>query len=82
MKNEQASFLCRRCDVSKTLEFKAFCFEAYRADKKLTGRETIALFEKYGVLNYLEACFDVLHTTGRAYIVEDIDIFINARMHA
>ena len=68
--------------MSKTLEFKAFCFEAYRADKKLTGRETIALFEKYGVLNYLEACFDVLHTTGRAYIVEDIDIFINARMHA
>ena len=31
------------------------------------------------VLDYIEACFDVLHTTGRAYIIEDIDIFINAR---
>ena len=65
--------------MSKTLEFKAFCFEAYRADKKLTGRETMSLFIKYGVLDYLGTCFDVLHTKGRAYIVEDIDVFIDAR---
>ena len=68
--------------MSKTLEFKAFCFEAYRADKKLSGREAMNLFKKYGVLEYLNACFDVLHTTGRAYIVEDIDLFINARKNA
>jgi hypothetical protein len=65
--------------MSKTLEFKAFCFEAYRAEKKLTGRETMHLFKKYGVLDYLQTCYDVLHTTGRAYIVDDIDAFINAR---
>lgn len=65
--------------MSKTLEFKAFCFEAYRADKKLTGRETMNLFKKYRVLDYLSTCFDVLHTTGRAYIIEDIDAFINNR---
>lgn len=68
--------------ISKTLAFKAFCFEAYRAEKKLTGREAMNLFQKYGVLDYLGTCFDVLHTTGRAYIVEDIDIFINARRNA
>ena len=68
--------------MSKSLEFKAFCFEAYRADKGLSGRETMSLFRKYGVLDYLSACYDVLHTTGRAYIVEDIDIFINARKEA
>ena len=65
--------------MSKTLEFKAFCFEAYRAVKNLSGKETISLFKKYGVLDYIDACFEVLHTTGRDYIVEDIDIFINAR---
>ncbi len=65
--------------MSKTLQFKAFCFEAYRADKKLTGRATMQLFKKYGVLDYLEACYDVLHTTGRQYLVEDIDGFIEAR---
>ena len=65
--------------MTKTLEFKAFCFEAYRADKKLSGRETMYLFKKYGVLDYLGTCFEVLHTVGRAYIVEDIDLFIQAR---
>ena len=65
--------------MSKTLEFKVFCFEAYRAEKNLTGREAMRLFKQYGVLDYLGACFDVLHTTGRAYIVEDIDGCINAR---
>ena len=49
--------------MSKTLEFKVFCFEAYRAEKKLTGYETMELFKKYGVLQYLEECYDVLHTS-------------------
>ena len=65
--------------MSKTLQFKAFCFEAYRADKKMTGRATMQLFKKYGVLDYLGACYDVLHTTGRQYLVEDIEGFIAAR---
>ena len=38
------------------------------------------LFKKYGVLDYINACFDVLHTTGRDYIVEDIDIFMLERI--
>ena len=65
--------------MSKTLAFKVVCFEAYRAEKNLSGKETMKLFKKYGVLDYISACFDVLHTTGRDYIVEDIDIFIDAR---
>jgi len=65
--------------MSKTLEFKVFCFEAYRAEKGLTGREAMLLFKKYGVLEYLGECYDVLHTVGRDYIIEDIDLFIAAR---
>ena len=65
--------------MSKTLEFKVFCFEAYRAEKKLSGKETIKLFMQYGVMDYLDRCYDVLHTTGREYLIEDIDLFIKAR---
>ena len=64
--------------MSKTLAFKVVCFEACRS-KKLSRKEIMKLFKKYGVLDYINACFDVLHTTGRDYIVEDIDIFIDAR---
>jgi hypothetical protein len=65
--------------MSKTLAFKVFCFEAYRAEKGLSGREAMDLFQKYGVLEYLGACYDVLHTTGREYMIEDIDAFIAVR---
>ena len=65
--------------MSEILEFKVFCFEAYRNEKKLSGRETMAIFKKYNVLDYLGTCYNVLHTTSRNYIIEDIDIFINAR---
>ncbi len=65
--------------MSDTLAFKVFCFEAYRTENKLTGRETMELFEKYGVLSYLETCYDVLHTTGRDYLIADIDEYISAR---
>lgn len=65
--------------MSKTLEFKVFCFEAYKAEKKLTGRQTMELFKKYGVLDYLTVCFDGLHMTSRDYMIEDIDLFIQAR---
>ncbi|MBQ8418350.1 MAG: DUF3791 domain-containing protein [Phascolarctobacterium sp.] len=68
--------------MSKNLEFKVFCFEAYRAEKKLTGYDAMELFKKYGVLQYLDECYDVLHTIGRDYLVEDIDMFINTRKSA
>ena len=65
--------------MSKTLDFKVFCFEAYRAEKKMTGREAMQLFQEYGVLNYLDKFYDVLHTTGRQYMIEEIDEFIDVR---
>lgn len=65
--------------MSKTLEFKSFCFEAYKSEKNLSGKETMTLFRKYGVLSYLNACYDVLHTTGRDYIIDDIEVFIRKR---
>lgn len=65
--------------MSETLEFKAFCFEAYRAAKGLSGKEAMELFKQYGVLDYLGKCYNVLHTLGREYLIEDIDMFIAAR---
>jgi hypothetical protein len=67
------------CDISKTLELKVFCFEAYKREKKLTGRETMALFKKYGVLEYIDSCYDALCTQGRNYLVRDIEEFIKIR---
>ena len=68
--------------MSNTLKFKTFCFEMYKAEKGMTGIMTQQLFEKYKVFEYLDTFYEVLHTTGDKYIINDIDLYIEARTKA
>ncbi len=65
--------------MSQTLQFKVFCIEQYKNQHNMTGAETMKRFKEYGVFDYLGEFFDVLHSTGAKYIVEDIDMFIAQR---
>ncbi len=65
--------------MSKEMEFTIFCLESYKDYKKLTGREALLLFDRYGVFDYLREFYDVLHTTGYQYINRDIEIYLKAR---
>ena len=65
--------------MSETLKFKTFCFEMYKAEKDMPGIKVQELFEKYKVFEYLDAFYEVLHTTGPKYIINDIDLYIEAR---
>jgi hypothetical protein len=47
----------------------------------LTGKQVIDLFKRYGVTDYVMSCYEALHTTGVNYIIEDIDLFVEARQH-
>lgn len=66
--------------MSKEGNFLIFCIEQYKSAKNLTGKQVIELFRKYRVSEYIMSCFEALHTTGANYIVEDIDLYIDARM--
>ncbi|MDR0287901.1 MAG: DUF3791 domain-containing protein [Clostridiales bacterium] len=65
--------------MSSEGKFLVYCLEMYRAAKNMTGKQAIELFKRYGVLDYVISCYEALHTTGTNYIVEDIDLFIEAR---
>lgn len=65
--------------MSKILDFKTFCIEAYKLDKGMTGKDVANLFKEYDVFSYISAFYDELHTYGHKYLVQDIDIYINAR---
>lgn len=65
--------------MSRAGDFLVYCTEHYKAAKGLTGREVSELFSKYSVWEYIYTCFEALHTTGEKYIVEDIDLYIEAR---
>ena len=56
--------------------------ETYKNAKHLTGKQVAELFIRYNVWEYVYSCYEVLHTTGANYIVEDIDLYIEARKPA
>ena len=68
-----------RTDNRKLLLFYAFCLEKYKNFSNISAEETLLIFRKYGVFEYLRDGFEMLHTQGESYIVSEIDLFIKAR---
>ena len=68
--------------MSKQGEFLVYCLEMYKAAKNMTGKQTVELFKRYGVTDYVTSCYEALHTTGTKYIVEDIDLFVETRQQS
>lgn len=65
--------------MSERGKFLIYCVEQYKSAKQMTGRQVSSLFSQYRVWDYIYSCFEALHTTGANYIVEDIDLYIEAR---
>lgn len=65
--------------MSREGSFLVYCVEQYRSTKRITGRQVSELFSRYRVWEYIYSCYEALHTTGANYIVEDIDLYIEAR---
>lgn len=59
--------------------FLSFCIEQYKNEKHMSGKEAMEILEKYGVLNYLAAHYEMLHTQSRQWLMEDIEEFIALR---
>lgn len=68
--------------MSKELPFIILCIEEYKNQKGLSGRTVMELFDRFAVCEYIKAFYDVLHTTGTKYIVDDIDLYIKSRQTA
>lgn len=65
--------------MNDKLDFMVYCIETYKNVKGLKGKDALELFNRYRVFDYIKATYEALHTTGKDYIVEDLDIYINAR---
>ena len=68
--------------MTKRGQFLIYCVETYKNAENLTGRQVAELFTRYDVWDYVYSCYEALHTTGANYIVEDIDLYIEARKPA
>lgn len=65
--------------MTQQTAFAVFCIENYKIHKALSGKQTVELFQRYGVFDYLNEFYDILHTTGYQYINNDIDIYLKSR---
>ena len=60
-------------------EFYTYNLEKYAITKGLTGLQAYALFKRYGVDNYLMDHYDLLHTQGTGYVIDEVDRYIQWR---
>lgn len=58
--------------------FVVYCLEEYRKEHNMSAPETVRLFEKYGVFDFLEE--EPLRWQSLKETVIDIDEFISVRM--
>lgn len=65
--------------MSKELPFVIYCIEGYKNQKKMNGRETFALFDRYQAIDYIRKFYEFLHTTGINNIIDDIDQYIESQ---
>lgn len=66
--------------VDKTVfEFYTYCLENYATRKRMSGICAWVLFKETGADAYVTENYDLLHTQGLEYILDDIQRFINRR---
>ena len=60
-------------------EFYTFCLENYAVRKRLSGIQAWVLFKETGADEYVTSNYDLLHTQGMDYILDDIQRFMGRR---
>ena len=58
------------------LLFVSFCIEMYARRHGMNGGDVLRLFDEKGVCDFLVDCYDPLHSQGREYILDEIELFM------
>ena len=68
-----------RCVTMEQFDFFTYTLEKYAREKGLSGLQAFALLKRYGADDYLIDHYDLLHTQGTGYVIDEIDRFIQMR---
>ena len=72
-----------RCRVRRggnvSREEFTYCLENYAIRKKISGMRAWVIFKESGADEYVIDNYDLLHTQGLEYVLDDIQRFINRR---
>jgi hypothetical protein len=62
--------------IKNEVLFLGFCVEIYKAEKKMSGQDAFNYLYRTGATDFIESCYEGLHTTGHLYIIDSIDEYI------
>ena len=65
--------------MSREAEYLVFAAERYRFAKGLTGAQVAALFEEYGVSQFILDSFELFHIECEQNMINAVDEFIERR---
>ncbi len=68
-----------KSEVEERAQFVSFCIEQYAKAKNTATEDVVNLFEQYGITEHFCEYYDVLHTQGHNWLIEEIDEMINNR---
>lgn len=60
-------------------EFYTYTLEKYALNKGISGMLALAIFKEYGVDEFLLKHYDLLHTQGTGYVIDEVQRFIDRR---
>lgn len=63
----------------EVFEFYTYCLENYAIRKQISGIRAWVIFRESGADKYVIDNYDLLHTQGLDYVLDDIQRFINRR---
>lgn len=59
--------------------FVSFCIEQYAKARNMSAEDAANLFDRYGISEHFCEFYDVLHTYGRNWLIEEIDKIIKEK---
>lgn len=63
----------------EAFEFFTYTLEMYARSKNMGGLQALALFKEYDADNFLIKNYDLLHTQGTGYVIDEVQRYINRR---
>ncbi len=67
-------------EVSReAFEFYVYTLEKYALSKRIGGLQALALFKEYEADEFLLKHYDLLHTQGTGYVIDEVQRYIDRR---
>lgn len=63
----------------EAFEFYVYTLEKYSISKRISGLQALAIFKEYEADEFLLNHYDLLHTQGTGYVIDEVQRYIDRR---